>query len=109
MKPTTRIVFNSAAGVIGACGVQAADLPSGKAAHVQYLEVCAVHGPGFFYIPSTDTCVKIGGHVRFETVVIQTFNKATDPLGFHAHGRLAIELAHADRLGIVACLYANQY
>ena len=27
---------------------------------------CAVHGPGFAKIPGSDTCVKIGGHVRVE-------------------------------------------
>ncbi|MBV9937563.1 MAG: porin [Acidobacteriaceae bacterium] len=91
MKPTTRIFFNSAAGVIGACSVHAADLPSAKAGYVQYLQVCAIHGPGFFYIPDTDTCVKVGGRVRFESVVFQASNQATDPLGFHAHGRLAID------------------
>ena len=27
---------------------------------------CAMHGPGFAKVSGTDTCVKIGGHVRVE-------------------------------------------
>ncbi|SED20609.1 Porin subfamily protein [Rhizobiales bacterium GAS191] len=91
MKPSTRIFLNSAAGMIGACGAQATDLPARKAAPAQYLQVCAVHGPGFFYIPRTDTCIRIGGRARFESVVLNAFNRATDPLSIHTHGRLAID------------------
>src|SRR5690606_36255361 len=28
--------------------------------------VCDVYGAGFFYIPGTETCLKVGGLVRFE-------------------------------------------
>ena len=30
------------------------------------MKVCSIYGAGFFYIPGTDTCIKIGGWVRFE-------------------------------------------
>jgi hypothetical protein len=43
----------------------AADLPV-KAKAVEYVKVCSLHGAGFFYIPGTDTCIKIGGFVRTE-------------------------------------------
>ena len=33
---------------------------------VEYVRVCDVYGAGFFYIPGTETCLKIGGYVRFE-------------------------------------------
>jgi hypothetical protein len=42
---------------------QAADLPV-KAAPVEYVKVCSLYGAGFFYIPGTDTCLKIGGYLR---------------------------------------------
>ncbi|MFC3638279.1 porin, partial [Camelimonas fluminis] len=32
-----------------------------KSAPVEYVKVCATHGVGFFYIPGTDTCIRIGG------------------------------------------------
>jgi len=49
--------------VIGAA--QAADLPV-KAKAVEYVKVCSLYGAGFYYIPGTDTCLKLGGFVRSE-------------------------------------------
>jgi hypothetical protein len=46
-------------------GAQAADLPV-KAAPVQYVKICTLYGAGFYYIPGTDMCLKIGGWVRTE-------------------------------------------
>jgi hypothetical protein len=46
-------------------GAQAADLPV-KAAPVQYVKICNLYGAGFFYIPGTDMCLKMGGWVRTE-------------------------------------------
>jgi hypothetical protein len=50
-------------------GAQAADLPV-KAKAVEYVRICSLYGAGFYYIPGTDTCIKIGGYVRIDT----TFN-----------------------------------
>jgi hypothetical protein len=50
---------------MAAIGAQAADLPV-KAKAVEYVKVCSLYGAGFFYIPGTDTCLKIGGFVRTE-------------------------------------------
>ncbi|MBI5318922.1 porin [Bradyrhizobium sp.] len=47
-------------------GAAAADLPV-KAKAVEYVRVCSLHGAGFFYIPGTDTCIKLGGYVRADT------------------------------------------
>jgi hypothetical protein len=49
---------------MGVSAVQAADLPSRKAAPVEYVRVCDAYGRGFFFIPGTDTCVRFGGLVR---------------------------------------------
>jgi hypothetical protein len=37
-----------------------------KAKPVQYVKICSLYGAGFYYIPGTDTCIKIGGFVRTE-------------------------------------------
>jgi hypothetical protein len=42
---------------------QAADLPV-KAKPVEYVKVCSLYGAGFFYVPGTDTCLKIGMYLR---------------------------------------------
>lgn len=41
-------------------------LAIGKVSPSQYVRVCNSYGAGFFYIPGTDTCLKIGGRVRFD-------------------------------------------
>jgi hypothetical protein len=33
---------------------------------VEYVKVCSLYGVGYYYIPGTDTCIKIGGYVRYE-------------------------------------------
>jgi Porin subfamily len=33
---------------------------------VQYVKICTLYGDGFYYIPGTDICLKIGGYVRGE-------------------------------------------
>jgi hypothetical protein len=37
-----------------------------KARPAEYVKVCSIYGAGFFYIPGTDTCIKIGGYLRSE-------------------------------------------
>ncbi|HJP69705.1 MAG TPA: porin, partial [Sphingomicrobium sp.] len=66
-----RLLLGSAAGLLAIGGVQAADLPV-KAKPVEYVKICSLYGAGFFYIPGTDTCIKLGGYVRVDT----TFNGA---------------------------------
>jgi Porin subfamily len=62
-------VLGSAAALIVAGGAQAADLPV-KAKAVEYVKICSQYGAGFFYIPGTDTCIKLGGYLRADV----TFN-----------------------------------
>ena len=37
-----------------------------KAAPVQYVKICSLYGDGFYYIPGTDTCLKMGGYFRVQ-------------------------------------------
>ena len=37
-----------------------------KAKPVEYVKICTLYGAGFYYIPGTDTCIKIGGYVRVQ-------------------------------------------
>ncbi|MBV8473077.1 MAG: porin [Hyphomicrobiales bacterium] len=64
------IVLAGAAGIALASGAEAADLPSRHAAPtVDYVRVCTAYGAGYFTIPGTNTCLKIGGAVRASTTV----------------------------------------
>ncbi|WKA31443.1 porin [Bradyrhizobium roseum] len=72
MKMVKSLILGSAAGLIAMSGAQAADLPV-KAKAVEYVRICSLYGAGFWYIPGTDTCIKLGGYVRIDT----TFNGTT--------------------------------
>src|SRR3974390_3083923 len=65
MKMVKSLILGSAAGLLAMGGAQAADLPV-KAKAVEYVKICSLYGAGFWYIPGTDTCIKIGGYVRME-------------------------------------------
>src|SRR5262245_41999630 len=59
------LLLGTAAGLVAVAGAQAADMPV-KAAPVQYVKICSLYGDGFYYIPGTDTCLKMGGYVRVQ-------------------------------------------
>src|ERR1700744_1725916 len=69
MKLVKSLILGSSAGIVGMSGAPGADLPV-KAKAVEYVRICSLYGAGFFYIPGTDTCIKIGGYMRIDT----TFN-----------------------------------
>jgi hypothetical protein len=68
MKMVKSLILGSAAGLIAMSGAQAADLPV-KAKAVEYVKICSLYGAGFYYIPGTDTCIKLGGYLRAEIAV----------------------------------------
>ncbi len=63
MKAIKSILLGSAAGFVSVAAAQAADLPTRKAAPIEYVRVCDAYGSGFFYIPGTETCLRVGGAV----------------------------------------------
>jgi hypothetical protein len=77
MTLTKSLLLGSAAALLAAAGAQAADLPSRKSAPVEYVRVCDAYGAGFYWIPGTDTCLKIGGRVRIDTWYTPAKNAVT--------------------------------
>ncbi|MBV8072074.1 MAG: porin [Acidobacteriaceae bacterium] len=69
MKMVMKVVLGSTATLFAMNVAKAADLPV-KAKAVEYVRVCSLYGAGFWHIPGTDTCIKIGGYLRVDT----TFN-----------------------------------
>lgn len=88
MKLTKSLVLGSAAMFAGA-GAQAADLPV-KAKAIEYVKICSLYGAGFYYIPGSDTCIKLSGYIRAETLMGSNsiFNTANNGIGA-AHNRLS--------------------
>jgi hypothetical protein len=81
MKTIKGLILGSAASLLALGGAQAADLPV-KAKAVEYVKVCSLYGAGFYYIPGTDTCIKIGGAVRLDT----SFNANAYDIPFYQGG-----------------------
>ncbi|HEX3991074.1 MAG TPA: porin, partial [Acetobacteraceae bacterium] len=65
MKMVKSLLLGSAAGLVAVTAGQAADLPV-KAKPVEYVKICSLYGAGFYYMPGTDLCIKVGGWVRAE-------------------------------------------
>ena len=68
MKMVKSLILGSAAGLVAMSGAQAADLPV-KAKAVEYVRICSLYGAGFYYIPGTDTCIKLGGYLRVDVAL----------------------------------------
>ncbi len=65
MNIVKNLLLGTAAGFVAVAGAQAADMPV-KAKPVQYVKICSLYGDGFYYIPGTDTCLKMGGYLRVQ-------------------------------------------
>ena len=57
------LLLGSAAGIVAVASAQAADLPTKKAAPVEYVKVCNVGGITGWTLPGSDTCVKFSGYL----------------------------------------------
>jgi Porin subfamily len=69
MKLLKGLLLGSAASLAGTGlvpGARAADLPARQAAPIEYVRICDAYGAGFFYIPGTETCLRVGGLVLGE-------------------------------------------
>jgi len=96
-------LLGSAAGIFVVAGAQAADLPV-KAKPVEYVKICNLYGDGFFYIPGTETCLRLGaniqadiyydslggGHVLYDQAG-GAHDRGTSHLGTKARGDFAVD------------------
>ncbi|MGU3401122.1 porin [Brucellaceae bacterium D45D] len=90
-----REIILSCAGMLGAAStVQAADTiitPEPEA--VEYVRVCDAYGAGYFYIPGTETCLRIHGYVRYETKAGDNVTSGEDRKGWDKGARFAFRLS----------------
>jgi hypothetical protein len=74
------LLLGSAAALVAFSGARAADAVIAEPEPVEYVRVCDAYGAGYFYIPGTETCLKIGGFVRYQIDVTDesdTWGKTT--------------------------------
>ncbi|WP_370675269.1 porin [Pleomorphomonas sp. PLEO] len=100
-----KTLLGTAAGLMVATGAYAADLPGDAApAAVDYVKVCDAYGAGFFYIPGSETCLKIKGRVRAGVTYTNnggSTNNAADNVALRADAYVGFDARTASDLGTV--------
>lgn len=101
----------------------ATDLPSKRAAPASYVKICDAYGAGFFAIPGTDTCVHIGGMVRYDTFyvpsqdvykitsgakAIATAKGVENTLGNEVRGRIDLDALTATDYGTLQTVVSSR-
>jgi hypothetical protein len=79
------LLFGSAAALVAASGARAADAIIAEPEPVEYVRVCDVYGAGFFYIPGTETCLRISGYVWYQ-IGAESFDDNGDSPDFLTYG-----------------------
>jgi hypothetical protein len=95
------LLIGSAAALAVVSGAKAADaVVAAEPEPMEYVRVCDAYGTGFFYIPGTETCLKIGGHLRFE----KYYEKAKGSKAYyewHTRARIQMEAKNDSEWGTV--------
>ena len=121
MKMVKSLILGSAAGLVAMSGAQAADLPV-KAKAVEYVRICSLYGAGFWYIPGTDTCIKLGGYLRAEVAVNtnsvytgntnlpgSSFNRMTNGYTWRSREDFNIDTRTATEYGVVRTFFDGTF
>ncbi|MBB4568403.1 porin [Rhizobium leucaenae] len=91
------LLLGSAAALVAVSGAQAADaVVAAEPEPLEYVRICDAYGAGYFFIPGTETCLKIGGMVRTEGGWYNAYNPG--PAGdrgtyWHTRAQLSVDTA----------------
>ena len=67
MNIKSLLLGSAAASLVAVTGAQAADpIIYAEPEPMEYVRICDVYGTGFYFIPGTETCLRIGGYVRYD-------------------------------------------
>src|SRR6516225_10989738 len=69
---------------------------------LEYVKICSLYGAGFYYMPGTDICLKIGGYVRAEMTYGSNGNFAAGPTSGEVFNRTSNEFVMRARAYITA-------
>ena len=96
-KRGTTGVLAGVAGVLS-LPVEAAELPDRRKSQlIEHVRICSAYGQAFFFIPGTDTCLRLSGRARFEYAYQPSYSRsgtaAATPGDYSGYqGRLRINL-----------------
>jgi len=89
------LLLGSAAALVAVSGARAADaVVIAEPEPVEYVRICDVYGTGYYYIPGTETCLKIGGRVRFDINAADSYTPNSDD-GWFTRSRAEIYMDSA--------------
>ncbi|MGM4980812.1 MULTISPECIES: porin [Rhizobium] len=72
------LLLGSAAALAAVSGAHAADaIVAAEPEPLEYVRICDAYGAGYFFIPGTETCLKIGGKVRTEGEWYNAYNRVS--------------------------------
>ena len=89
------LLLGSAAALVAVTGARAADaVVIAEPEPVEYVRVCDTYGTGFYYIPGTEICIKIGGYVRYDIGAGDLFGEVSDTGDdtYYKRGRFALRV-----------------
>jgi Porin subfamily len=93
------LFLGSAAALAAVSGARAADavvIPEPEP--VEYVRVCDVYGTGFYYIPGTETCLRVSGYMRYDIGVGDLFGlESFDKKEFAESGTIDINDSYYKR------------
>jgi hypothetical protein len=97
------LLLGSAAALAAVSGAQAADaIVAAEPEPLEYVRVCDAFGTGYFYIPGTETCLKISGYVRTQLDYRENgFGNDTDINSF-TRGQLVFEAKNDTEFGALS-------
>lgn len=84
-------LFGSAAALVVVPAAHAADaVVVAEPEPAEYVKICDVYGPGYFYIPGTETCLRVGGYIRYDISggdagTFNGVNRVPDQMGKGSH------------------------
>ncbi|MFS8049224.1 porin [Rhizobium sp. BR 314] len=99
----TKLLLSSAAVLGVVSSAHAADaIVAAEPEPLEYVRICDAYGAGYFFIPGTETCLKVGGLVRTEGKWYNAYNPG--PGGnygtlWHTRAQLSVETANDTEYG----------
>jgi hypothetical protein len=88
------LLLGTAAALAVSSGAHAADaIVAAEPEPMEYVRVCDAFGTGYFYIPGTETCLSIGGRVRFDAMYGDAYSPDAD--GTYTNTRAELYISSA--------------
>ncbi|WP_245267725.1 porin [Rhizobium sp. 2MFCol3.1] len=78
---------------------------------VEYVRVCDMYGAGFFYLPGTETCLRVGGKVRAEIATSSPYDRSVNSYSpdFFTRAEVEFEAASETEWGTLKAKITPRY